>query len=224
MKKYLIALSAFTIITISVNAQTKRNTTDDVQMNHHEKMENKDHRHEKGMRMKQLNLSDAQKQQTKSLRQDYKSQFKQLDENKNSMSQQDYQFKKDQIRKEQRSKFESILTADQKSKMKELKKDQRANREGMQNKRMDKMKSSLNLSDDQVSKLQSHHETFETEAKAIKENSSLTDTQKKESLMDLRKRSQQDEKNIFTAEQLQKKDAMKNRRTHEVKNKNSEKS
>lgn len=224
MKKYLIALSAFTIFTLSVNAQTKRNNTDDVNIHHHGKMEHKNRHHEKGMRMKQLNLSDAQKQQAKSLKENYKTQYKQLEENKNSMSQQDYQSKKEQIRKEQRLKFESILTADQKAKIKDLRKDQKAKREGMQSKKMDRMKSNLSLSDDQVSKMQNHHETFKAQAKAIKENNSLTDEQKKENLMDLRKRSQEDEKTILTAEQLQKKEALKKNRMHEMKNKRTEKS
>ena len=229
MKKYLIALSAFTIMTVSLNAQTKRNAADNVNITdhgkmNHDKMGQKNHHHRRSMMMKQLNLSDAQKQQAKSLRENYKAQYKQLDENKNSMSLQDYQSKKEQIRKEQRSKFESILTTAQKSKMKDLNKDQMSKKEVMQNKRMDRMKSTLNLSDDQVSKLQGHHETFKAQAKAIKENSSLTDEQKKENLMDLRKRSQEDEKTILTAEQLQKKEKMKNRRMHEMKGKRTEKS
>lgn len=224
MKKYLIALSAFTIITVTVNAQTKRNTTDDANITHHNKMGEKNQRHDRGMMMKELNLSNAQKQQAKSVREDYKAQYKQLDENKSSLSQQDYQTKKEQIRKEQRSKFESILTADQKSKMADLKKDQMAKRHSMHKKNRGKMKTTLNLTDDQVSKLKSQHENFKAQAQAIKENKSLTDEQKKENLMDLRKRSREDEKTILTAEQLQKKEEMKNKKMHEWKNKNSEKS
>ncbi len=224
MKTYLIALSAFTIITVTVNAQTKRNTTDDVSITHHNKMDQKNHHHDRGMMMKQLNLSDAQKQQAKSLKEDYKARYKQLDENKSSMSLQDYQAKKEQIRKEQKSKFESILTADQKSKMADLKKDQMAKRHSMHKKNRGETKTTLNLSDDQVSKLKSQHENFKAQAQAIKENKSLTDEQKKENLMDLRKRSREDEKTILTAEQLRKKEEIKNKKMHEWKNKNSEKS
>ncbi len=224
MKKYLLALSALTIVTVSVNAQTKRNATNDTTVSHHGKMGQKNHRHQNGMMMKELNLSDAQKQQAKAFREDYKTQYKQLDENKGSMSQQDYQSKKEQIRKEQRSKFESILTADQKSKMADQRKNEMAKRKGMDKNRMEKMKTTLNLTDDQVSKLKSQHETFKAEAKAIKENTALTDEQKKEHLMDLRKRSKEDEKTILTAEQLQKKEEMRSKRTHDWKNKSFEKS
>lgn len=226
MKKYLIAVSAFTIFAVSANAQTKRDNTDKTTIQHHRKMnhDKMGHRNKNGMMMKQLNLSDTQKQQAKSLREDYKNQYKQLEDNKSSMSLQDYQAKKGQIRTEQSSKFESILTADQMAKMSDMKKDQMAKRENMQHNRMDKMKMTLNLTDDQVSKLHNQHETFKTQAKEIKENTSLTDEQKKESLMDLRKRSKEDEKTILTAEQLQKREDMKNKRSHEWKNKSSEKS
>ncbi len=108
--------------------------------------------------------------------------------------------------------------------MADLKKDQMAKRKGMEKNRMEKMKTTLNLTDDQVSKLKTQHETFKAGAKAIKENTSLTDEQKKANLIELRKRSQEDEKTILTAEQLQKKEEMKNKRTHDWKSKSSEKS
>ncbi len=224
MKKYLIALSAFTISFVSANAQIKRNVTDDGNIAHHGKMGQKNHHHDERMMMKELNLSDVQKQQAKTYKEEYKTQYKQLEDNKNSMSLQDYQAKKNQLRKEQRSKFESILTSDQKSKMRYLKKDQLAKRKNMQHDRMDRMKTTLNLTDDQVSRLQSQHETFKVQSNAIKENSTLTDEQKKESLMDLRKRSHEDEKTILTAEQLQKKKEMKTKKSHEWKKQGSDKS
>ena len=221
MKKYLIALSALTIVTVSVNAQTKR-STDETTTAHHYKKDGKKHGHANGM--KELNLSDAQKQQAKSLRDEYKTQYTQLEANKASMSQEDYKAKKTALRSEQKSKFESILTTEQKSKMADMKSQQMAKRSEMGEKRMDKMKTNLNLTDDQVAKLKSQHESFASQAKSIRENTSLTEDQKKQSIMDLRKRSQEDQKSILTAEQLQKKEEMKGKRTHDWKNKSSEKS
>lgn len=217
MKKYLIAFAAFTIVTASANAQTKRNATDDANIVHHEKRGSKNHRSDKTMMMKQLNLSDAQKQQAKSLKEDFKAQHKQLEEGKNSLSMQDYQSKKQQLRKDQRSKFESILTSDQKSKMADLTKDQRQKRHEMKKGERGQMKSSLNLTDDQVSKLQQQHENFKSQAKAIKENNTYTEEQKKKNLTDLRKQIHESDKTILTAEQLQKKEEMRNKRTHEMK-------
>lgn len=223
MKKYLLALSALTIISASVNAQTKR-STDETTTAHHYKKDGKRHAHSNGMMMKELNLSDAQKQQAKSLRDEYKTQYQQLEANKASMSKEDYVAKKKTLRSEQKEKFDVILTADQKAKMGELKTKQMAKRSDMGEKRMDKMKSNLNLTDDQVAKLKSQHENFAAEAKSLRENSSLTEEQKKQSMMELRKRSQEDQKSILTAEQLQKKEEMKSKRMHDWKNKSSEKS
>lgn len=226
MKKYLIALSAFTIFTISVNAQQKRTTTGDAPMEHHGKMDHKKMGHgdhERGMMMKRLNLSNAQKQQAKTIRDDYQNQMKQL-KGDGSMSVNDYNAKKASLEKEQKAKFESILTQDQKIKMQQFKKGQVAKREPMEQKRMNKMKSSLNLTDAQVSKLQKQHNNFKTQANSIKENTSLSQDEKKQQIMELRKKNEENEKNILTAEQLQKKEQLRSSRMKEMKSKRSEKS
>ncbi|MEO8112594.1 MAG: hypothetical protein ABI594_21270 [Ginsengibacter sp.] len=226
MKKYLIALSAFTILTLSVNAQQQRATTGDAPMQHHGKMDHKKMghgSHERGMMMKQLNLTDAQKQQAKTIHEDYANQMKQLKGN-SSMSVNDYNAKKATLQNEQKAKFESLLTQDQKNKMGQLKKDQVAKKEMMGQKRMDKMKSSLNLTDAQASQLKSQHDNFKSQADAIKENTTLSQDQKKQQFMELRKKNQESEKSILTAEQLQKKEQLRSSRMKDMKNKRSEKS
>ncbi len=130
MKKYLIALSAFTIFNLSVNAQEKRTPAGDAPMAHHEKMDRKNGEHERGMMMKQLNLTDAQKQQAKAIRDDYQNEMKQL-KGDGSLSTNEYNAKKASLQKKQKAKFESLLTQDQKNKMLQLKKDQAAKRQGM---------------------------------------------------------------------------------------------
>ncbi|MEO6219136.1 MAG: hypothetical protein ABIO81_01820 [Ginsengibacter sp.] len=223
MKKYLIALSALTIVTVSTNAQTTNQIHSDKRQSH-EKMGHKKHdHHEKAMMMKQLNLSDAQKQQSKSIRSDYHKQLKQLEQDKN-VTPRDFSIKKTELQKEQRSKFESMLTTEQKNKLAETKKENSAKRKIMSEKKMEKMKSELNLNDAQLSKLKSQHDIFKAQAKAITENTSLTKEQKKEQLMDLKKRSKEMEKNILTTEQVQKREEMRKRRFNEMKNKRTERS
>ncbi len=226
MKKYLIALSAFTIFTLSVNAQEKRTTTGDAPMAHHDKMDHKKMghgNHDRGMMMKQLNLTDAQKQQAKAMHQDYANQMKQL-KGDGSMSVNDYNAKKAALQNEQKAKFESLLTQDQKNKMQQLKKDRVAKGEMTGQKRMDKMKSSLNLTDAQVSQLKSQHDNFKTQAEAIKENTTLSQDEKKQQFMELKKKNVESEKSILTAEQLQKKEQLRNSRMKDMKNKRNERS
>ena len=226
MKKYLIALSAFTIFTISANAQQQRTTSGDAPMTHHGKLDHKKMghgNHERGMMMKQLDLTDAQKQQAKAIRDDYQNQIKQL-KGDGSMSVSDYNAKKASLQKEQKAKFESLLTQDQKNKMQQLRKEQVAKTDARREKRMDKMKSTLNLTGAQVSQLKSQHDSFKSQAHAIKDNSSLSQDEKKQQFMELRKKNEENEKNILTAEQLQKKEQLRSSRMKDMKNKRSEKS
>ena len=57
------------------------------------------------------------------------------------------------------------------------------------------------------------------QGKAIRENSSLTEEQKKEQLMNLVKSRKESMNNILTAEQLKKKEEMRNSRIKDMKNK-----
>ncbi len=71
---------------------------------------------------------------------------------------------------------------------------------------MDKMRSRLDLSDDQVSKLQSQQDNFKRETNAINENTTLSQEEKKKQIMDLKNKNKEGEKNILAAEQLRKRE------------------
>ena len=222
MKKYLFGLTAFTVMAVAANAQTTSNsadTTGKVFKNHMH--HNGAHKHHKKNMMADLNLTDVQKQQAKDLNDDYQ---KQISDLKNSnLSADDYKAKRQSIEKERKAKFESILTSEQKDKIAQSKKDRSEKMKLMSQKRMDKMKTDLNLTDDQVSKIKEQRENSMSQAKAIKENTSLTEEQKKEQLMSLRKTSKENMDSIFTADQLKKREEMKNARMNEWKNKKSNK-
>lgn len=224
MKKYFLALSALTMITIAANAQTTRASTDtsgkSAKTYSHHKSKDGIHKHHEGM-MKDLNLTDAQKQQAKDLSIDYK---KQITDLKNSnLSADDYKAKRQSIEKERKAKFESILTSEQQDKMVQAKKNRSEKMKMMSQKRMDKMKTDLNLTDEQVSKIKEQRESSMSQAKAIKENASLTEDQKKEQLMNLRKSGKEGTNSILTADQLRKKEEMKNSRMNDMKNKRAKK-
>ena len=85
------------------------------------------------------------------------------------------------------------------------------------------MKTDLNLTDDQVAKIKDQRKSLMEQAKAIRENSSLTEEQKKEQLMNLMKSSKESMNNILTAEQLKKKEEMRNSRINDMKNKRANK-
>ncbi len=226
MKKYLIAFSAFTIMAMTASAQTKNSSTDNTSQQTNTKMHHKPgygiHRlHHHGM-MNHLNLTDAQKQQVKDLNTNYKTQVSGLEKNDN-ITLKDYRIKKANLEQERKSKFQAILTTDQKNKIEQFKKQRSEKMKMMAQKRMEKMKTDLNLTDAQISKMQEQHNSALVQAKAIRENSSLTNEQKKEQLMSLKKSSKESMKNILTAEQLQKREEMRSTRVNDMKNKKANK-
>ena len=228
MKKYLIALTAFTLIAITSNAQIKRNATDSLGkpsamgMHHFKRGNEMNKPHNRYMMMNQLNLTDAQKQQAKSINDDYRNQVKDLEKNSN-ITLKDYRSKKASLEQERKSKFEALLTTEQKNKMAQAKKERSEKMKMMAEKKMEKMKTDLGLTDDQVAKIKEQQQSSMEQMKAIKENSSLTEEQKKEQLMDLHKNMRESMKNILTADQIKKRDELRNNRMNEWKNKRANK-
>ena len=224
MKKYLIALTAFTAITFAATAQTK-NPTDNTSQQSHSQMHHKNHGmhqfHRHGM-MGQLNLTDAQKQQARALNEDYNAKVKNLEKDDN-ITLKDYRTQKAALENERKSKFQALLTPDQKNKIAQDKKERSEKMEMMAQKRMDKMKADLSLTDDQVAKIQDQRKSSIEQMKAIRENSSLSEEQKKEQFMDLRKSRKESLNSILTADQIKKREEMRNNRMNEWKNKKDNK-
>ena len=107
MKKVLITLIAFLALTISVTAQ--------------DKMGKKGHgkHHQKGMMAKELNFTDAQKAQAKTINEDSRKKMQELNKNV-SITVKEMRDRKAAIHKERKSKMDGLLTADQKAKQTQL--------------------------------------------------------------------------------------------------------
>ena len=222
MKKYLIALSAFTLMAFAVNAQSTNNSSDSLAAHETGKMHNKHgqyiHRHHRNFSaMQKLNLSDEQKQQVKAMNEDYRNKVKDLEKNAN-ITLKDYRSQKADLEKERKEKFQDILTTDQKNQLAQAKKDRSEKMKAMSQKRMDKMKTDLSLTDDQVAKIQDQRKSMMEQAKAIRQNTSLSDEQKKEQFMSLRKTSHDNMNKILTSDQLKKRDELRNSRMKDMKN------
>ena len=229
MKKYLIALSAFTIIAVAANAQSPDNST---KSSPNEQQNNKMHSHMQGhsmhrhggkfMMIRDLNLTDAQKQQAKVLNEDYNTKVKNLQKDDN-ITLKDYRAKKASFEQERKSKFQALLTPEQKDKIAQDRKARSEKMKMVAQKRMDKMKTDLNLTDDQVAKIQEQRKNSIEQMKAIRDNSSLSEDQKREQLMDLHKGMHNSMNSILTADQIKKRDEMRNSRMSEWKNKRTNK-
>ena len=160
------------------------------------------------MMLKELNLSPAQKEQMKASQESYKKQLMELNKNEN-ITVKESRDRKEALNKEQKEKIMSLLTADQKNKLVQLKKDREAKHEMEAAKRLDKMKTNLNLSDDQMAKINAARQATHTQLKAIKENDQLSRTQKREQFIALKEQNKNSFKSILTPEQFGKLEEMK---------------
>jgi hypothetical protein len=209
MKRIIAFTMAFAMAGFSLSAQqtreVKQQKSCDMKCNHMQQAH-------KGNRMKDLNLSDAQKTQMKANREAGKAKMTELNKQDN-LTVKEMNKRKAALQQEQKNNMEALLTTDQKNQI-------AANKSAMQAKRIEKgekhaamLKEKLGLSDDQSAKLKTHQQITQGKMKSVQENKSLTIEQKKEQIKSLRDAAMVERKSIFTAEQLQKMDEMKKNRT-----------
>lgn len=219
MKKYLLALTTLTIITISASAQTTDSSSNFPQHRMHmgPMMKHGMHGFHRNHGMANLNLNDAQKQQAKVIREEYHNKIAALEKNDN-ITLKDYRAQKASLEKERKDKFQALLTPEQKNKIEEGKKKMHERMKAMAERHLQKMKTDLNLSDDQVAKIKEQRETMTKQVMSIKDNTSLSQEEKREQFMTLRKTYKDNINSILTPEQIKKREESRNNRMNEWKN------
>lgn len=197
MKKSMLAVVALVMVAFSASAQHKR-----IQ---------KHGQHKKAI-AHQLNLTDAQKAQAKANHELFRKQMQELNKNEN-ITVKEFRDRKAALHKDHKAAMQSLLTAEQKAKMTQIKADKKVKKQEMMAKRMDRMKQQLQLSDDQVAKMKTAREGMKTKLMAIKNNEGLDRQQRKEQLMALKKEQKAQFDNILTAEQKEKLKTFKHKRS-----------
>ena len=190
MKK-LAGILALTMIVSASQAQDKQESR------HHHK------HHDKQMLEKQLNFSEDQKKKLKDINADYKNQMAELRKNDN-ITVKELKSRKETIRKERTQKVKGLLTSEQKSQLEKMKQDRMAKHEARGKAGLEKMKSKLNLTDEQASKLKASHESFASKAKEIRSNQTLSDQEKKAEFKALAEQRKEETKSILTKDQFEK--------------------
>jgi len=153
--------------------------------------------------MAQIDLSDAQKAQMKTIREEKKLKIQELEKNDN-ITLHDYKARKESLSKEYKGKMEGVLTAEQKNKTKAIREEKMADNKKMMDSHLQQLKIDLSLSDDQYSKLKIQHDQMFAKVKAIRENESFSQTQKKEQINALHEENKGKMKEVLNAEQMKK--------------------
>jgi Spy/CpxP family protein refolding chaperone len=207
MKKLITLSLAFSALVFTAAAQEQKKDN-----------KNKTERHEgrgdrKGI-MKDLNLTDVQKTQMKANREEFKTKMEQL--KAQNLPEAQYNERKKALHAEQKARMESMLTAEQKAKMAERRKNFEGKEgkfegknTGKQGKHFEKMKKELSLTDDQAVRLKAQNEALKIKREAIKNDQSLSKEAKKEKMMALRNEAKEQRKSILTADQIKKMEELK---------------
>ena len=153
--------------------------------------------------MEGINLSEEQKAQFKSLNAEHRKQMEELKKEEN-ITVKESRERMEKLRKEHREKTQAVLTTEQKEQIKKNGEARKVEREEMAVKQKERMKTRLGLSDEQSAKLEKQRKETGEQMKAIRENKSLTEEQKKEQMKSLHKKNQESMKTILTPEQIEK--------------------
>ena len=208
MKKIVTLSLAFSALVFSAQAQEQRDLKKDKSAT--ERREGR-----QGGRqdmMQDLNLSEAQKTQLKANREELKVKMDQL--KTQSLTEAQRSERRKAIMTEQKTKMESILSAEQKAQLaaKRSEGPQRgsfAGKKGMHGDKTLMLKEKLALTDDQTAKFKAQQEIMKQKKMAIKNDASLSADAKKTKMKALHEEAQAQRKNILTAAQLKKMEELK---------------
>lgn len=222
MKKILSATLLIAALALSATAQVQRHG----KFGQGDRMGNM-HKGEGMKKMaKDLNFSDAQKQQMQTIHKDSRTKLEALRAEKN-ITVGEMESRRKAILDEQKTKMDAVLTSDQKAKLEQRKADMDKKRQEMQVKRQGRMKKELNLSNEQAEKIKALNEKSRNEMKAIRENTSLTQEEKKAKAKAIKEATKAERLSILTTEQKTKLEQMrsqqkgKNRQNGQCKEKKS---
>jgi Spy/CpxP family protein refolding chaperone len=206
MKKIIVASIAIFMVTLQLTAQPSTNNQV------YGKQDATSHKEGRFRKMGHyLNLNDEQQKQAKVINDNYHKKLTALKNNDN-LTMGDYKKQSAALEKERKHKMQAILTPEQKNALAEHKQHLKQVSQQRSAQRLEKMKTHLNLSNEQAAKIKEQQEQFSNKATTIRKNEALNKEQKREQLRSLAKEQKEKIKLVLTKEQLQKMEAKKNER------------
>lgn len=146
-----------------------------------------------------VDFTDEQKAQAKTINEDFKKKTSDLKAKNLDATEQKKQLTA--LHQERRQKMQQLLTADQKATIASNRKQHAEKAKAARGKHFEAMKSSLNLNDEQVAKMKEERAKTHEQIKAIKENQSLSETDKKAQVKAVMQKQKENWKSILTPEQ-----------------------
>jgi len=198
MKKLLSSVAVMLMISAVVQAQDSTHKQFRKGGFHHKGM------HHKGMMMApKLNMTEDQKTKMKSLHETFRKEMGELKKNEN-ITVKEWKSKREALVKKHHDAMQNIFTPEQKAQIEKMKLERKVKTEAFEKNRMEKMKTELGLTNDQVEKFDRLHESTRAQMKAISDNAQLDKTQKREQMQALMKKHKEDLNSIYTDEQKKK--------------------
>jgi Spy/CpxP family protein refolding chaperone len=159
--------------------------------------------HMQGMNIKHLNLTAAQKEQAKTLRESFRKKMEELQKTDN-ITVKEWRSRKEALHKDQKIKMEAILTAEQKRQIEKMKAEHKSMMEIDAKARMEKMKLHLGLTDEQTAKINKNRSEMMEKMKALHEDDKIDMEKKKEMMKAMREKQKEQMKSILTEDQMKK--------------------
>ena len=160
-------------------------------------------RHDRMKMMKDLNLTEEQKQQLKKNHESLKSRLEALKKEDN-ITVKEYRTRMEALKKEQKEVLQSVLTADQKALLEKKKTDAKGRFEEMDKRRAEHFKTRLGLTDEQAVQMKKNREDLQAKIRSIREDKSLSEENKKEAIRKELKAQKQKTNSLLTEEQKKK--------------------
>ena len=217
MKKLIFALSAFGFMLVGASSVSAQDVK--VKKDASKKVQGKKHLGKRGGAFEKLNLTDAQKSSIKSINDKYKTEMQSLMKKDDVTVKVQRESKKALMDKKQKE-IEAILTAEQKAELAKFKAEHKkgdavrfhegkGRGEGFGKRSEGRfgaayLKDSIGLSDSQLATVRADREKSQAKIKAIKANTSLSDTQKKEQFKAAMDEQKAAFDKVLTAEQKEK--------------------
>jgi Spy/CpxP family protein refolding chaperone len=167
---------------------------------------NKTAKGKKGEMYQELGLTKEQGQQLKTIHQKYDKEFDKVKDN-SSLTKEQKKESLIKLREQKSTEVKAILTEEQFKKWEAIKEEKK---EAKVQEKTDDLKKELGITDEQATQLKAIHEKYKPQFKAIKDDTTKTEEQKKAALKTLKEAEKTELKTILSEEQLKKWETYKN--------------